>query len=147
MCEDRVSANKPTIYVVDDDPSVRRGFGRLLRFAGFATQTFASAEEFLGTQLRDHACVIADVRMPGMTGIDLQKRLRVMDSVLPVIAVSAEDDPATRQQAHALGASAYFRKPVDGQALLDAITWALAETEQNNKGSSQGGEDEPESMA
>jgi len=113
------------IYVVDDDESVRKAFKRLLRSVNFEVETFSSAEEFLQSQKADkNACIIIDIRMPGLTGFDLQRKLKAQGMQIPVIVISASDDAQVREQARELGAVAFFRKPIDDQALLDAISWA-----------------------
>ena len=117
------------IYVIDDDESVRKAFSRLLRSAGFASEVFPGPEEFLaGVTQKEDTCIIADLRMPGFTGFDLQKELSRRGLRIPVIMVSASDDTQTREMARTLGAVAFFRKPVDDQALLDAVWWALSKT-------------------
>ena len=115
------------IYVVDDDESVRKAFKRLLRSVNLDVETFSSAEEFLESQKPDKdSCIIIDIRMPGLTGFDLQRKLNDQGIGIPVIVVSASDDAQIREQARELGAVVFFRKPIDGQALLDAISWATA---------------------
>ena len=115
------------VYVIDDDESVRKALARLLRSASLHAETFCSPEEFLaGLRQEKDACVIADIRMPGSTGFDLQKGITAAGMRLPIIVVSASDDEQTREHARRLGAVAFFRKPVDDQALLDAIWWAMA---------------------
>jgi FixJ family two-component response regulator len=113
--------------LIDDDESVRRALQRLLRSAGLDVKAFSSAEEFLqsGNLGEQRACIILDIRMPGMTGFDLQEKLVSKGIRIPVITVSAFDDAATRERARKLGATAFFRKPVDGEALIDAIHWAM----------------------
>jgi len=120
------------VYLIDDDESVRRALQRLLRSAGFEVKAYSSAEEFLesGNLGEKGACLILDVRMPGMTGFDLQEKLASKGIRIPVITISAFDDAETRERARKLGATAFFRKPVDGQALIDAIHWAMGITEQ-----------------
>lgn len=118
-------ACKQVVFIVDDE-SVRRSTQRLLRSAGFEAETFASAEEFLDAGCLDKgACVIADVMMPGLGGLDLPMSLLQAGSNIPVILVTAFDTAETREQAKRISVSGYFRKPVDDQALLDAIQWAL----------------------
>jgi len=128
-------AKEPSLtYVIDDDDSVRRAFGRLLRSAGLDAETFSSAEEFLSSAREDkNACIIIDIRMPGLTGFDLQERLTSEGIGIPVIVISAHDDAETREHARELGAIGFFRKPVDDQALLDAIWWAIWGTKRNKE--------------
>lgn len=115
------------IYVIDDDDSVRRAFGRLFRSAGYNVQTFSSPDDFLGhTRQGKDACILVDIRMPGLTGFGLLERLASEETRLPVIVVSASDEANIRQHARELGAVSFFRKPVDDQALLDAIWWAIS---------------------
>jgi len=114
------------IYVIDDDESVRKAFGRLLRSVNLEVETFSSAEEFLkAPKANKNACIIIDIRMPGLTGLDLQRKLKDQGIQIPVIVITASDDAQVREQARELGAVAFFRKPIDDQALLDAISWAI----------------------
>ena len=114
------------IYIVDDDDSVRKALGRLFRAEGLNSEAFASGELFLAALPDDaQGCVVMDIRMPGLTGYDIQQRLRKRGQKIPVIALSAQDDEEARQRARDLGAVAFFRKPVDDQALLDSIYWLL----------------------
>lgn len=120
------------IYVIDDDESVRKAFKRLLRSANFEAETFSSAEEFLKSQKPNkNSCIIIDIKMPRLTGFDLQRKLKAEGSRIPVIVISASDDAQVREQARELGAVAFFRKPIDDQALLDAITWAISGGKKN----------------
>jgi FixJ family two-component response regulator len=119
-------------YVIDDDASVRKAFGRLLRSANLDAETFSSAEEFLSSpKQKENACIIIDIRMPGLSGFDLQQRLSAEGIKIPVIVISASDDVETRERARELGAIAFFRKPIDDQALLDAIWWAIPGSRKN----------------
>ena len=114
------------VFVVDDDASARSGIARLLRTAGHDARAFASAEEFLDDfDPETFGCVVLDVRMPGMSGEELQAELKARGVRLPTIVISADDDSETRRTAHKMNAAAFFRKPVDGSALLDAIDWAV----------------------
>jgi FixJ family two-component response regulator len=114
------------IYIVDDDDSVRRALGRLIRADGMSPEAFASGESFLRSLADDaHGCVVMDIRMPGLTGHAVQQSLQQRRQRIPVIALSAEDDNDSRSRARQLGAAAFFRKPVDDQALLDSIHWLL----------------------
>jgi len=128
MPNQRLEANK--VYVVDDDDSVRRALSRVLRSAGMNCESYSSGETLLD-HLPDGArgCLIIDIRMPGLTGHDIQARLRKRGTTIPVIALSAQDDDDTRERARELGAVTFFRKPVDDQALLDAINWLVDKQE------------------
>jgi len=117
--------SRGVVYVIDDDESVRKSLKRLLRSADLEVETFSSAEEFLSSSRKDqNACILIDIRMPGLTGFDLQKRLLSQGVRMPVLVISASDDWQSREHARELGAVNFFRKPVDDQALLDAIWWA-----------------------
>ena len=122
----------PTVYIIDDDASVRTALERLLISAGIRSRTFAGADEFLkaGTP-PDGSCVITDVKMHGMTGPELQRKIRASGAHVSFIFVTAYDTEEVRSQAKRDGAVAYFRKPVDDQALLDAIGWAMSHAEEN----------------
>lgn len=114
------------IYILDDDDSVRRALGRLIRSEGMESEAFASGETFLAQLPNDaEGCVVMDIRMLGLTGHDVQRLLRARGHKIPVIALSAQDDDEARNRARDLGAVAFFRKPVDDQALLDSIHWLL----------------------
>ncbi len=115
------------VYLVDDDSSARGGLSRLLRAAGYTVHAFSSPVQFLAEpDLEPAGCIILDARMPELSGAELQTELRVRGIGLPLIFVTAEDDPEIRRQAHEMHAAAFFRKPVDGPALLDAIEWAIS---------------------
>src|ERR1700675_2107183 len=120
------------ISIVDDDLLVREGLISLLRSAGFATQAFASAEEFLSLAHRDDiACLILDVGLPGISGLELQSQLTatVSNHRTPVVFMTAPDDAATRQQALKGGAVDFLRKPVRLEALLNAVELALQQND------------------
>jgi FixJ family two-component response regulator len=120
------------VYVIDDDESVRSALERLLRSADLHAETFSSADEFLNSpKQKNNACILIDIRMPGSTGFDLQQKLTAFDMRIPVIVISASDDAQIRERARELGAVAFFRKPVDDQALLDAIWWAISGTKRD----------------
>ena len=126
------ASHPPTVYIIDDDASVRTALERLLISAGIRSRTFAGADEFLkaGTP-PDGSCVITDVKMHGTTGPELQRKIRETGSHVAFIFVTAYDTEEVRAQAKRDGAVAYFRKPVDDQALLDAIGWAMSHAEEN----------------
>jgi FixJ family two-component response regulator len=114
------------VYVIDDDASVRRAFQLLLQSAEFRVETFSSANEFLENEgTSDRAVIILNMKMPGLTGLDLLKQLEPRISGMQIIAISALDDVPTKELARELGAVAFFQKPVDGQALIDSIGWAM----------------------
>ena len=113
------------VYVVDDDPSVRRALARLFKSHGLPVETYASAAEFLGSRDGNAAgCIVLDVRMQGTTGPDLQKELRARGSVLPIVFITAHDDEKARREALDNGAIAYFVKPVSDDDLLKAVAAA-----------------------
>ena len=92
-------------------------------------RTFASAQEFLDFEFSDRdACMIVDIKMQGMSGLELQEELRAKGFDLPVIFITGFDSPETREQAKKSGAAGYFRKPMDDQALMDSIQWAFAKS-------------------
>jgi FixJ family two-component response regulator len=114
------------LYIVDTDASVREGLARLAASAGFDARPCRNIEHFLlQVKIASGGCAIVDVGDAGLRRPDLLARLCVVATMLPVIALSAGDDAASRRSADQLGARAFFRKPVDAAALLDAIDWAL----------------------
>ncbi len=111
-----------TVFVVDDDESIRKALKRLLRVHGYHVITFDSAEEFLCSGWRDReGCLIADMRLPGMSGQDLYNELVALDKTYPVIFMTAHDTPQWREWVLKSKAVAYLRKPFDQQMLLDAL--------------------------
>jgi FixJ family two-component response regulator len=125
-------AKKHVVVGVDDDFRVRESIESLLESAGYATRVFASAEEFLqsGT-LSAATCLVTDVRMREMDGIELQRRIRLEHPKLPVIFISAHHDEKTRRRAIEDGAVGFLYKPFDGMDLLEAIKVALITAEQS----------------
>ena len=109
----------PLVVVIEDDAAERKALGRVLRAGGFATAAYSSAEEFRALPpAQAPLCLVLDVRLGGMSGLDLQRMLRAEGSTLPVIIVTAHDDPEIHSEAERLGCSAYLRKPFEGRALL-----------------------------
>ncbi len=121
-------STRPLISVVDDDVSVREALQSLLWSVGFAVKVFASAEEFLKSDyLRDTGCLILDVRMPGMNGIELHRHLVASRSEVPVIFITAHgSEQGARSRAISDGAIDYLTKPFSEDALLNAVRKALS---------------------
>jgi FixJ family two-component response regulator len=111
-----------TISIVDDDPWARRGLGDLVRSLGYMVRTFASAEEFVESgSVDDSSCLITDLHMPGLGGIDLQERLRQDGHRIPVIILTAYPEEHHRAQAFAGGATGFLAKPLDEGALVACL--------------------------
>lgn len=123
-----MSDQPPTIFLVDDDDSVRRALVRLIKSAGYQVQTFGSAREFLdkGLPAGGPACLVLDVRMPGLSGPDLQRELQAAEAILPVVFISGHGDIPMSVRAMKAGAVDFLPKPIDGKNLLRAIEEALA---------------------
>lgn len=117
-----------TVYVVDDDESIRRALKRLLKSVGYHALTFASAEAFLEfTPEPGEGCLVLDIRLPGMTGFDLHEKLASKGAKYPVIFMTAHDNPQWRKRAEKGGVIAYLKKPFGEQSLLDAIRLACGQ--------------------
>jgi FixJ family two-component response regulator len=121
----------PIVFLVDDDASVRRALGRLIKSAGYPVQTFGSAREFLdsGWRTQGPGCLVLDVRMPGLSGIDLQCEIQATNSILPIIFVTGYGDIPMSVNAMKAGAVDFLPKPVKAADLLRAIEQALARAE------------------
>lgn len=114
------------VAIVDDDELIRNALDGLLKAAGFPAVAFASAEDFLNSGQQEHAaCVIADIRMPGMSGLDLQSRLNEGHCRIPIIFITAQGDEKMRLQALRAGAVEFLTKPFDDEVLLDSVRAAL----------------------
>jgi len=110
------------VSVVDDDESARRALSRLLRELGFQTVPFASAEEFLEAAAREpFDCLMLDMQLERMSGLELMERLAASGNRVPVIVISAHDEPAMRERAFELGCAAYFRKSDPGAKIIEAL--------------------------
>jgi FixJ family two-component response regulator len=121
-----MTGNQIIVMIVDDDESIRKAVRRLMKSYGFTVETFASAEEFLGSdRLAKTSCLILDVHMPGMNGLELQKRLVASGSVVPIIFITAFTDDRARAQAMNAGAVAYLAKPFSDDELLGCIRSVL----------------------
>jgi FixJ family two-component response regulator len=134
--EGQGSKTERTVFIVDDDESVRKGLCRLLRAAGYKAEVFASATDYLERGLSQHHDVlILDVRMPGFGGLELRRRMISQGIHKPVIFMTAYDDPRACQEGIALGAVAFLRKPIEEQSLLAAIRAGIASSNQGEKAS------------
>ena len=124
--------SEQTVYIIDDDPSARRGLTRLVRAAGLNSQSFASAADFLDSGVQGGpGCIVLDFRMPEMTGPELQEHLCKADYCMPIIFLSGHADVPTAAQAMKKGAVDFLTKPVDKDDLLEAIRLSLAKDAEN----------------
>jgi len=123
-----VAPQRYSVAIVEDDPSMRRSLERLLNAHGFAAEVFSSAEAFLDCYPDNLlACVVLDIHLPGMSGLQLQTRLNVAGSILPVIVITGIDDEDVRAAAIHQGCTAYLRKPFPASLLIDAVNDALTD--------------------
>jgi FixJ family two-component response regulator len=114
------------VFVVDDDPSVRKSLDRLLRSVGLAVETFATAHEFLEQQcLKGPSCLVLDVKMPGISGLELQEKLLSQEHVIPIVFITSHGDIPMTVKAIKKGAVNFLSKPFDEKDLLDAVYEAL----------------------
>jgi len=114
------------VAIVDDDELIRDALHGLMRTAGFRALAFASGEEFLNSgELERTACLIADIRMPGMSGLELQAKLNADACRIPIVFITAHGDEKMRMQAMRAGAVEFLAKPFDDEALLDSVRAAL----------------------
>jgi FixJ family two-component response regulator len=112
----------PTIALVDDEAPVLKALGRVLRLANCTVIAFQSGESFLAWLTRAQPdCAVLDIHMPGLSGFEVLERIRATRVDIPVVFITASDDPDLARRAHKLGASALLRKPFNGDALIDAI--------------------------
>ncbi len=122
MSVDAVDEAVPTVFVVDDDPGVRNSLRLLLETVNLPTETFASAQEFLDAcDLGRPGCLVLDLAMPGMSGLELQERLRAERCIIPIIFITAHGEVSTAVRAMKKGAKNFLEKPFCGQALIDMI--------------------------
>jgi len=121
-----VAEPKPTVFVIDDDPSVLKGLARLLRSLRFDAETFGSAELFLAREHYDGVgCIVLDVRMPGLSGMDLQDELSRADYSMPIIFITGHGNIPMSVQAMKRGAVDFLTKPFDDEELLEAVKKAI----------------------
>ena len=139
-----------TIYiaVIDDDESACRSMGRLLRAAHLQPVTYLSAEAFLTDTNRPvFACLVLDIQLTGMSGLELCQRLAAVKDVTPVVFITAHDDPAVRAEAEASGCAGYFRKTNSGTAILTAIRRAIGLEDSDGNEGKEGGDQRTASTA
>jgi len=121
------TGERPTVFVVDDDSSILRALGRLIRSTGFEAKTFDRPGRLLSAEIpKSNACLLLDVYLPGMNGVELYEALAASGRGLPVIMITGRDDPQTRDLVQRVHAVAVLLKPFDEDVLLDAISRALA---------------------
>jgi len=121
-----MSDAEPTIFVIDDDPSVRQSLESLIKSVDWRVRTYGSAQEFLGSgQLDAPGCIVLDIRLPGLSGLDLQQALAQTKSCLPIIFITGHGDIPMSVQAMKAGAVEFLPKPFREQVLLDALILAL----------------------
>jgi FixJ family two-component response regulator len=119
-------AHSPLVAVVDDEESVRKALGRLLRSAGYSVETYSCGADFLQSLQRQRPrCLVLDLRMPHVSGLEIQQALARSGDMVPVVVITGDDSPGSRERALGQGARAYLRKPVDETMLLDAIDSAV----------------------
>lgn len=123
---DNELASNPIVSIIDDDASVRTAIGSLVRSLGFVAHTFESAESFLSSnESTKTSCIVTDIQMPGMSGLELQSRLRDAGNGVPTVFVTAFPEDHLRARAEAGGAIGFLAKPFDGQALVKLLMSAL----------------------
>lgn len=122
-----LSEAQPLVVVMDDDPSILRALDRLLRSAGLSVETFASAAELLARESPVRPmCLVLDIHLSDMNGLDVLRRIIAADQGPPVLIITGERDPALREQALQAGASAFLLKPFDEEQLLEEVRRALS---------------------
>jgi CheY-like chemotaxis protein len=121
---------QPVVAILDDEPEMRKALRRLLTSRGFRVEEYACGEDTLAA-LSSHPldCLLLDLHMPGINGFDVLETLRSRQSPVPVIVITAHDEPGTEARARALGARAYLKKPVDRDTLLAAIAVAISQSQ------------------
>ena len=154
-----VAPKAPTVIIIDDDDSVRRALGRLIKSVGRNVELFASAEEFLQALASEatpasipHSafripnspvCLILDLHLPGLSGLELQHRLKTEGKNFPIVFITAFTDDHARERALSAGAIAFLYKPFDERALLEAVEKGLAQSGRNQESGVRSQESDP----
>ena len=121
---------KPVVFILDDDESVCRALVRLMKSVGYDVQAYSSPEDFLDQVSQNICdCLILDVRMPRVDGLEVQDRLRASGAQIPVVFITAHEDAAAREQAMKAGAVAFIQKPFEDEVLLDAVHSGIERTQ------------------
>lgn len=129
---------EPTVYLVDDDAAVRDSLALLLGLHGFHTQTFAAAEDFLAAwQPTRTGCLLLDLKMPGMDGLELQTRLNALGSHLPLVVITAHGDVAAARAALKAGALDFLEKPIDDELLLELVSEVMTRAREATESAAQ----------
>ena len=129
-----MTSERPTVVIIDDDPSSRRGIARLIQAAGMNTEAYNSALDFINRKhTSEIGCIVLDVKMPGLSGLQLQEKLTNADYAPPIIFVSGHSEIPEATAAMKKGAVDFFAKPVDGEHLLNAIEESLRKACENSK--------------
>ena len=116
----------PCVAIVDDEEGIRKALGRLLRASGLDAESYANGQEFLSAAAeRRPDCVVLDLHMPGMSGLQVLRKLKAEGMRLSIVVITAHDEPETREQCIDAGACAYLRKPLEDRLLLNAISAAM----------------------
>ncbi|HEV3008495.1 MAG TPA: response regulator [Burkholderiales bacterium] len=116
----------PSVAIVDDEEGIRKARGRLLRASGLEAESYASGQDFLDAAAeRPPDCVVLDLHMPGMSGLQVLRKLKAAGQRLSIVIITAHDEPETREQCIDAGACAYLRKPLEDRLLLNAISVAM----------------------
>jgi FixJ family two-component response regulator len=117
-----------SVAIVDDEEPIRKALRRLLRASGLEAEGYASGQAFLDATTEQRPdCVVLDLHMPGMTGLQLLRKLQSVRPKIPIVIITAHDEPETREQCLAAGACAYLRKPLEDRLLLNAISAAVGQ--------------------